>query len=212
MKNLFPERFTELLNERRFTYSELITKLGLKSKGTITKYASGAIENVGISMVVKIAKLYGVSPIWLSGLIDDKYFEPEIQNKYSRIPIVLNPKDKNKVSHLDDSNSIIISNKLATSNNFIATICPDNSMYPMFFKDDIVLVKEQSSYKNNQICLISYNENDFIIRKVQNHNNNILLEPLNNEYDTITYSKEDIQKYEIKIIGIVDKIERIKLS
>ena len=209
MENLFPERFTELLNEHRFSYKDLIEKLDLKSKGTITKYANGQIKNVGGATAVKIANLYGVSPMWLIGLIDDKHFDLEIQYQYTRIPIIHSPNERNNITNYDDSNSIIVPKKLA--NSFIATICLDDSMYPMFLKDDIVVVKEQTSYQNNQICLINNNENEFIIRKVYNKDNNIILEPLNIKYDTITYSIEDIQKNLFKIVGIVDRLERIKL-
>ena len=209
MENLFPERFTELLNEHKFSYQELIKKLDLKSKGTITKYANGQIKNVGAATAVKIANLYGVSPMWLIGLIDDKYFDVEVQYQYTRIPIVHNPNERNNIIHYNDSNSIIVSKKFA--NNFIATICIDDSMYPMIFKNDIVIVKQQTSYENNQICLIDNNKNEFIIRKVQNKGNNIILEPLNTKYPTITYSIEAIQKSSFKIVGIVDRIERLKL-
>ena len=55
MDNYFPERFTILLNNSDITYEEVAKKLGVKSKGTISKYASGKTKKVQLSMVVKIA-------------------------------------------------------------------------------------------------------------------------------------------------------------
>ena len=75
MNYLFPERFQELLNSSSITYDELIEKLGIKSRGTITKYANGQIKNVGISMICKIAEIFEVSPVWLIGWSNNKNYK-----------------------------------------------------------------------------------------------------------------------------------------
>lgn len=74
MKYVFHERFSELINQSDLTYEEIAKKLGLKSKGTISKYASGQIKNIGPVMIDKIAALFDVSPIWLLGYVDDKHY------------------------------------------------------------------------------------------------------------------------------------------
>lgn len=75
MNYLFPERFQELLNTSSITYDELINKLGIKSRGTITKYANGQIKNVSITMICKIAETFEVSPIWLIGWSNNKNYK-----------------------------------------------------------------------------------------------------------------------------------------
>lgn len=75
MKHTFHERFSEIINQSELTYEEIATKLGLRSKGTISKYASGQIQNIGPVMIDKIATLFDVSPIWLLGYTDDKHYK-----------------------------------------------------------------------------------------------------------------------------------------
>lgn len=75
MKYIFHERFSELVNQSDLTYEEIAKKLGLKSKGTISKYASGQIQNIEPVMIDKIATLFDVSPIWLLGYTDDKHYK-----------------------------------------------------------------------------------------------------------------------------------------
>ena len=75
MKYIFHERFSELINQSDFTYEEIAQKLGLKSKGTISKYANGQIQNIGPVMIDKIATLFDVSPIWLLGYTDNKHYK-----------------------------------------------------------------------------------------------------------------------------------------
>lgn len=77
MNYLFPERFQELLNSSSITYDELIDKLGIKSRGTITKYANGQIKNVSISTICKIAETFEVSPFWLIGWSNNKNYKIE---------------------------------------------------------------------------------------------------------------------------------------
>lgn len=74
MKNYFPERFSELISNSDLTYEEIAKKLGFKSKGTISKYASGKIKKIEISMINEIADFFDVSPIWLLGYTNNKHF------------------------------------------------------------------------------------------------------------------------------------------
>lgn len=77
MNYLFPERFQELLKSSSITYEELSKKLGIKSRGTITKYSNGQIKNVSISMICKIAEIFEVSPVWLIGWSNNKNYKIE---------------------------------------------------------------------------------------------------------------------------------------
>lgn len=74
MKNYFPKRFSIVLKESNFTYEEIGRKLR-KSKSTISKYASGTIKTIDISMVVKIAEIFDVSPIWLLGFTKNRHYK-----------------------------------------------------------------------------------------------------------------------------------------
>lgn len=56
------------------SYEEIADKLNIKSKGTISKYASGKTKKIQISMIIKIANLFEVSPIWLLGFTDDMHY------------------------------------------------------------------------------------------------------------------------------------------
>lgn len=74
MDYLFPERFTYLLNHCNMNYEQVSKELGLKSKGTISKYASGKTKKIELSMLIKISELFDVSPIWLLGFTDDMHY------------------------------------------------------------------------------------------------------------------------------------------
>lgn len=55
-------------------YEDLAEQLEFKSKGTISKYANGQIVKIGPTGIAKIATFFHVSPAWLAGFTDDKYY------------------------------------------------------------------------------------------------------------------------------------------
>lgn len=74
MDELFAKRLEELIKGSELSYEDLAKQLGFKSKGTICKYANGKILKIGPSSITKIATFFHVSPSWLAGFTDDKYY------------------------------------------------------------------------------------------------------------------------------------------
>ena len=74
MDEIFTKRLAELIKESNLSYQELANQLGFKSKNTIWKYANGKIVKIGPSGIYNIAKFFKVSPSWLAGFTNDKYY------------------------------------------------------------------------------------------------------------------------------------------
>ena len=74
MDEIFIERVQELIKNSKIKYEDLAKQLDFKSKGTISKYANGKIVKIGPTGIAKIADFFHVSPAWLAGFSDDKYY------------------------------------------------------------------------------------------------------------------------------------------
>ncbi len=74
MDEIFIERVQELIKKSKIKYEDLAKQLDFKSKGTISKYANGKIVKIGPTGIAKIADFFHVSPAWLAGFSDDKYY------------------------------------------------------------------------------------------------------------------------------------------
>lgn len=72
MKTIFSERLTQCLKECPLSHEEIAKKIGVSSKGTITKYANGSIQNPGLSKIEALANVFGVNPAWLVGFSEEK--------------------------------------------------------------------------------------------------------------------------------------------
>ncbi len=74
MDELFKTRLEELIKNSGHSYEYLAEELGFKSKATICKYAHKQICKIGPSEISRLAKYFKVSPSWLAGFTDDKYY------------------------------------------------------------------------------------------------------------------------------------------
>lgn len=74
MDEIFVKRLKILIEESGLSYEKLAHGLGFKAKSTIFKYKNGKIVKIGPSGIAKIATFFHVSPSWLAGFTDDKYY------------------------------------------------------------------------------------------------------------------------------------------
>lgn len=80
MDELFSKRLEELIKGSKLTYEVLAKDLGFKSKATICKYANGKIVKIGPSGIARIATYFQVSPSWLAGFTDDRYYNVPLKD------------------------------------------------------------------------------------------------------------------------------------
>lgn len=91
-----------------------------------------------------------------------------------------------------------------------------DSMYPKYLENDIVIFEqiEDYTYANKKDCAVMVNGNDATFKNVSISENGITLVPLNpnnqDGYQATFYSKEEIEKTPVKIIGIA-KEKRTRL-
>lgn len=194
MNKLFQKRLNELLSKKLYTYDELSQKLGLKSKGTITKYVSGQIKNPSINTIIKIAKLYNVSPIWLSGLSNNKYANMNV-DEFVKIEVINDDLD----------NYIIVSSKDASSNDYIALIQKDDSLSPEILRNDKLLIKCLSAYEPGKLYAVKFKDEIFV-RRINKTDIGIMLKPINSDYEPIVCLEKDIKNF--KVLGEIVKSER----
>lgn len=71
---IFIERLKNLIKESDLSYEKIAEKLGFQAKSTIFKYAHGQTVKIGPNGIAKIARFFEVSPDWLAGFTDDKYY------------------------------------------------------------------------------------------------------------------------------------------
>lgn len=71
MENIMSLRIRELRKENKITMVELAQKIGV-TQPTITKWENGETKNIKNSTIIKLSKIFGVSPLYLLGVVDER--------------------------------------------------------------------------------------------------------------------------------------------
>lgn len=78
-------------------------------------------------------------------------------------------------------------------------------MTPLFDAGDTVIVHKQDDFENGDNCVVLINGDEATVKKVYKGDNGIELKAINPYYPPRTFTKEEIKKLPIKIIGVVEK-------
>lgn len=85
-----------------------------------------------------------------------------------------------------------------------------NSMYPEYLDGDTIILEKVENCENGQDCVVMVNGNDGTFKRVFKNENGIILQPLNNEFQPMVYSNEQIKNLPVKIIVKVVELRRKK--
>lgn len=85
-----------------------------------------------------------------------------------------------------------------------------NSMFPEYLDGDTIILEKVENCENGQDCVVMVNGNDGTFKRVFKNENGIILQPLNNEFQPMVYSNEQIKNLPVKVIGKVVELRRKK--
>lgn len=85
-----------------------------------------------------------------------------------------------------------------------------NSMYPEYLDGDTIILEKVENCENGQDCVVMVNGNDGTFKRVFKNENGIILQPLNNEFQPMVYSNEQIKNLPVRVIGKVVELRRKK--
>ena len=207
--NIFSERFKELINNNSLSYEEIAEGLGFKSKGTISKYVTGRTKNIDISTIMKIAEYFKVSPAWLIGITNDKYYNLEKSDpKTKKLKEILENTEA-EIEYIEE-NSVekTVNKKQKEQNEYITAKILKNTMYPILIKNDIAIIKKQKHFKNGDLVAINIDKKKSIIRKVWESKETITFQTISPDYEPIILTNEEMKTMPIEIIGVVEQMKR----
>lgn len=196
MDELFSKRLSELINNSNYTLDKIEEHVG-KTNATISRYASGEITGVKRSTIVKLADFFKVSPAWLAGFSDKKYDDFNNKQSLPLLGIV-----KAGYDYLANENIIsYVSADINVSDieNCYALKVTGDSMEPILYEDDIVIVHKQNDVENGQVAIILIDDEEATIKKVIKYDNYVELIAFNSYYPPKKLTKSD----NFKIIGKV---------
>lgn len=219
IKNLIASNLKSFREEQNLTKVELAKKiskyLGKELDSSyLTTWESGKC-NPNMETMIAICKALNVSLDELiygvkGEFVDYCYNQVEKINKGIRIPVLGTIRAGIPNQAIED---IIdyeeISEEMARHGKHFALKIKGDSMLPKIIEDDIVIFKECSDAENGDICAVLVNGDEATVKKIKKTNDGIYLIPFNtDEFEPMFFSKEDVEKKPVQIIGKAVEIRR----
>lgn len=165
-------------------------------------------DGMRIKTLLKFSEYFNVT---LDSLISNESNESSQNNKsiiyvYGTIPAGI------PMECIDDiiDTEEIESSMLKGGKQYFGLKVKGDSMYPEYLDGDTLILLKQDNCESGDDCVVMVNGNDGTFKRVFKNENGIVLQPLNNAYQPMIYSNEQIENLPVKIIGIVEEIRRKK--
>lgn len=160
-----------------------------------------------IDKIELIANYFGIKK---SDLIERKDRTDKLGNPVISIPILGTVKagynylaQENWVGTVDVDKSLV-----GSGENYFALKVKGDSMFPVLIEDDIVIVKRQNDFENGDIVVAIVNGDEATIKKGKKSEVGILLQPLNNNYEPLIFTYDEMKDIPVIIVGIVKQLKR----
>ena len=227
LEDTFANRLKIALTYNNMKPVELANKTHI-NKSLISNYLSGAFKAKQDKLDV-IARTLNVSEAWLMGYdVDmDRDWLPDSEEDLSnikidnvryietttktiKIPILVKIPADVPIEAIQDilGYEEIPASMLKNGNNYFALKIDNDSMYPDYKTDDIVIVRQQNDCNSGDDCVVTVNNNDAIFKRVIKQEKSIILKPLNNNYEPYYFGEYEILTKPVKIIGIAVEVRR----
>lgn len=187
--------------KKKYTMKELAEKVGV-SEATVSRWESGEISNMRRDGIMRLSEVLDIPPSVILGLQDNtnNFSRP----KGVRIPVlgeVVAGVPIDAVEEYLDWEEI--TPELAETGEFFALKIKGDSMEPRIVAGDVVIVKMQSTADTGDVVIAMVNGDDACCKRFIKQSDGIILQSFNSAYTPMFFTKEDIEKKPVSIIGKV---------
>ena len=191
------EKVKKICKSRKIPISRLEKDLEF-SNGYINQLRKGTFPSDRLALISKYLD------ISISELIGDDINEPIEKPKGVQIPVLGDVAAGIPIEAIED---IIdyeeIDENLARRGDFFGLRIKGNSMSTRIQSGDVVIVRVQSDAENGDIVIAKVNGDDACCKKLLKHADGITLLSFNQDYEPLSFNKQDIASLPVSIIGKV---------
>lgn len=195
------------------TQAELAKKVGYKSNTTINKIELD-INDIPLSKVKEFAKALNTTTAYLMGWEEDEKQNQEKQTALPRkkgvkIPVLGEVVAGVPIEAIEDILDYEeITEEMAAKGEHFALKVKGDSMEPVFYAEDIVIVRQQPTADSGDIVIALVNGDESTIKKLKLTDDGLMLIPANPAYEPMYYTRKQIDTLPVSIIGKVVELRR----
>ena len=206
MENNFASNLKHLRIQAKMTQDDLAKKLD-KDYSTIGKWELGQRSPIMVD-VIKIAELFNVPLETLIGgqVVYDNAELIDIDSNITKIPVYGTIKAGIPIESQSDIIDYIDIPKEWTNGDkkFYGLKISGDSMFPKYSENDIVIFEQNDDVElyNGKDVAVMINGTESTFKKILVNEQGIVLQPYNMAYDIMMFTKEQVEKLPIKVVGI----------
>ena len=216
----FSIRLKKAMNIRGIKQVELANKTGI-DKSLISNYLQGNYK-AKQDKLHKLAIALDVSEGWLMGYnvdMDREWFDDaeldnaeiiRVQSNVVKIPILGKVPAGIPIEAIEDiiGYEEIPYDWIKNGNKYFALKVNGDSMYPDYRTGDVIIIKQQPDCESGDDCVVMVNGDDATFKRVIKQEKNLILKPLNNEYEPYSFDEYDIMTKPVRVVGVAIEVRR----
>ena len=188
------ERIKKRRIELGLSQEELAKRMGNSSRASVSTVETGK-EDLTTTRIQKFAKALGVDPSYIMGWEEEKVPPrkiPVLGRVAAGIPI-------NMVEEVIDEEEI----PGDMIGEYFGLKIKGDSMEPRIAEGDVVIVRQQPDVESGDIAIVTINGDDATCKRVMKYAEGIMLMSNNPKYDPKQFTKAEMERLNIRIIGKV---------
>lgn len=197
INDIFVRQLKYYLNLRKKSQTDLAKYIGV-SNGTITNYVNGT----NMPRMDKIDKICDFLLINRSDLLaghdNDTRTRGVKIGVLGRVPAGVPIEAIEEFIDYEE-----IPEEMAKNGEYFGLRIQGDSMYPRIVDGDVVIVRKQSYADNRDIVIVLINGDDGTCKQYYRFDDHIELKPFNPMYKPLVFSKEEVDKLPVQILGKV---------
>ena len=147
--------------------------------------------------IKKLADHFGCN---VSDLVDDKSIEDQITAV--AIPVLGTVPAGVPIEAIQDILGYEeIPKIMADTGEFFCLQMEGNSMYPLLYSGETIVIKKQETADNGDIVVALVDNEETTVKRLKKVSDGIILEAENPEYNSLYFNEKQIQNEKVKIIG-----------
>lgn len=147
--------------------------------------------------IKKLADHFGCN---VSDLVDDKTIEDQVTAV--AIPVLGTVPAGVPIEAIQDILGYEeIPKIMADTGEFFCLRVEGNSMYPLLYSGETIVIKKQETADNGDIVVALVDNEETTVKRLKKMSDGIILEAENPEYNSLYFNEKQIQNEKVKIIG-----------
>lgn len=220
-------KIRELREKCGLTQREVANAVGV-TEATVSRWESGHINNMRRDKIQSLAKILQVSPLVIMGMKeqDPPAAPPSAQEAAEPYKAPLTERDERHGVKIPVLGRVVaglpayadqeiigydeITEERARTGEYFALIVRGDSMEPLFYEGDHVIIERQPDVDNGEIAIVGVDGDDATIKRIRKVDGGIILQPENRAYEPMFFSNKDIIERPVTIYGKVVEQRRTK--